>query len=96
MIKFQKISKQSFDTFPEQSALEDSVYEETELSKEEQNDRIILLLSCCAILINIFGFVPTFILLISLTEENSMINSMVTIAGECFIQYIELECIHFI
>ena len=44
MIKFQKISKQSFDTFPEQSALEDSVYEETELSKEEQNDRIILLL----------------------------------------------------
>ena len=82
MINFQKISKQSFDTF----ALEDSVYEETELSKEEQNDRIILLLSCCAILINIFGFIPTFILLMSLTEENGMINSMVTIAGKCFIR----------
>ena len=50
------------------------------MSKEEQNDRIILLLSNLAILLSLFGFLPTFILLM----QRSTPNSTVTIEGTSY------------
>ena len=78
--KVSKISKHFYETFFEQSFRGDSVSinEETELSREEQNDRIILLLLCLAIVLSSFAFLPTFFMLMN----NIMSNSEVTIAGK--------------
>lgn len=77
-----KISKQFYETFFENSFPQDSVSikEEAELSKKEQNDRIILLLLCLAILLSSFAFLPTFILLM----HKSTPNSMVTMSGKLY------------
>ena len=81
--KVSKISKQFYETFFEQSFRGDSVSikEEAELSKEEQNDRIILLLSCLAILLSLFGFLPMFILLMQRSTPKSII---ITIEGTSY------------
>ena len=87
--KVSKISKQFYETFFEQSFRGDSVSikEEVELSKEEQNDRIILLLLCLAILLSLFAFLPTFFCLM----HRSAPNSKVTISGKSFIHEVILS-----
>lgn len=84
MRNFQKILKQFYATFFEQSIGNSlSINDQAEISKGEQNGRIILLLSCLAMLLNIFGFLPTFIVLMSRTKEISK-NSIIPMAGKSY------------